>query len=177
MKLVLAGATGFIGSLLTEKLLARGDKVILFSRKPQTGSSRRNIRYVSWNPTMDSDFQKTAPEMAQADAVINLAGEGIADKRWSKQQKSKILESRVRTTQMIARSIENANERPKVLINASAIGYYGPRGNEWVSETEQAGNDFLSNTCKAWEEQALRVEDFGVRVVRLRIGIVLGTGG
>ena len=113
---------------------------------------------------------------AGSDGVINLAGAAIA-RRWTKRHKEAIASSRVQSTRALVQAIGKAGEKPKWLINASAIGYYGPHGNETLSEETGAGSDFLSRVCVAWEREAGKAEDYGLRVVRLRTGIVLGKGG
>jgi len=175
MNIVLTGATGFIGRSLTEALIKRGDELMILTRSSARKiSEHSNIRYVIWNPR---DQTSVVKEIDGSDAVINLAGESIVGKRWTQGQKGKILQSRVSATQIIANSVKKASKRPHVLINASAVGYYGPHGNESLTEDAKAGNDFLADLCKAWEAHAVRVEDFDVRVVRLRIGIVLDKNG
>jgi hypothetical protein len=109
--------------------------------------------------------------------VVNLAGEPIAGKRWTRAQKTRLRSSRIDTTRTIVQAIADAQRKPRLLLNASAVGYYGPRGDEEVSETEPPGNDFLAGLCREWEAEALRAEPHGVAVVRLRTGIVLGKGG
>jgi uncharacterized protein (TIGR01777 family) len=108
--------------------------------------------------------------------VVNLAGEPIAGKRWSKEQKEKLRSSRIDATRAIVRAIAKANAKPKVLLNASAVGYYGAHGEETVTESTPAGSDFLSRLCADWEAEALKAEAQGVRVCRIRTGIVLGKG-
>ena len=176
MKIIIAGATGFIGRALTETLLKEGHDLTLVARHAPKETSISNVKLHSmiWNPDDETGILR---EINGADAVINLAGEPIVGKRWTDAQKMKLLESRVHATKFIARSIDKASIRPKVLINASAIGYYGSRGNEELAEEARGGEGFVSEMCRAWEAHAIRVEDFGVRVVRLRIGIVLGKGG
>ena len=175
MKIVITGATGFIGSALVKKLHASGYKPVLLSRRHRQTSAFQNAVSVSWNPENENEIVK---EIDGADAVINLAGEPIVGKRWSKIQKMKILESRVRATRTVVHSIKQANEKPAVLINASAVGYYGSRGTEELTEESHPGSGFLTDVCKAWEAHAIRAEDFGVRVVRIRTGIALEkTGG
>ena len=115
--------------------------------------------------------------MDGADGVINLAGEPIAAKRWTERQKQKILTSRIETTNSLVEAIRKAKQKPGFLINASAVGYYGPRGDETVTEEAAAGNDFLSSVCREWEEEAKKAESLGLRVIRVRTGIVLGRGG
>ncbi|MBI4358079.1 MAG: TIGR01777 family protein [Candidatus Omnitrophica bacterium] len=175
MKVVVTGATGFIGRALIEALIKQGEDVIVLSRS----SARKfepnpKIRQVVWNPENPTGV---VTEVDGADAVINLAGEPIVGKRWNKGQKRKITESRINSTQIVANSIKNALHKPRVLVNASAVGYYGSHGNESLTEESAPGADFLAQLCKAWEAHAVRVEDFNVRVVRLRIGIVLDRGG
>jgi uncharacterized protein len=173
MKILLAGGTGFIGSMLTQALLGAGHELIVLTRNPATKREQDRIRYVGWNP---EDEGSVVHEAADVSAVINLAGETII-KRWSKRQKDKILLSRTNATQILARSIQRASKPPAVLINASAIGFYGASDSLVFTEDHPAGEGFLSNVCKAWEAHAIRAEDFGVRVVRLRLGVVLGRGG
>jgi len=132
------------------------------------------LRFVHWNPLEEGAWQE---HLKDADACINLAGEPIAAKRWTKTQKLKIIESRCDATQALVHAIQNLQKKPKVLINASAVGFYGPHGDEIITENEKPGSDFLAQTCKAWEAHAIRAQDFGLRVVRLRIGIVLEKGG
>lgn len=175
MKIVIAGATGFIGAPLSELLIRSGHELTLLTRRIRpTASLSARVRHVAWNP---EDETSIVEEVGACDAVINLAGESVANKRWTKSQKEKILTSRVNATQILVRSIQKAKTKPNVLINASAMGFYGPRGDEVVDETDHVGDDFLARVCKAWEAHAIRAEDFNLRVVRLRIGVVLGKGG
>jgi uncharacterized protein (TIGR01777 family) len=112
-----------------------------------------------------------------ADGVINLTGESIAAGRWTQRRKDTIRLSRIKTTQALVAAIAKAKEKPKFLLNASAVGYYGPHGDEVLTEESGPGNDFLSRVCVEWEEEAKRAESYGLRVIRLRTGIVLGRGG
>ncbi len=175
MKIVLTGATGFIGRSLTNEFLKHGDDLVILTRSnAEKFPPNPKLKFVKWNP---ADQTSIADAVDGSDAVINLAGESIIKKRWTQTQKKKILESRVNATQIIANSIKKVSNRPKILINASAVGYYGPHGNESLAEDAKAGNGFLTDVCKAWEAHAIRVEDFDVRVIRLRIGIVLDRDG
>ena len=174
MKIVVAGASGFIGSALTQALLKRGDELILLSRSSRTSSLPPKLRTVVWNP---ADETNIVNEVNGVDAVINLAGEPLVGKRWTRNQKEKIVKSRIGSTQIIANSIKKASLKPKVFINASAVGFYGPHGNETLVEDAKAGEGFLAELCKTWEARAIQVEDFNVRVVRLRTGIVLAKEG
>ncbi len=114
---------------------------------------------------------------AGCDGVVNLAGEPIGEGRWTPERKQEILNSRKLGTQKIVEAIANANPKPTVLINASAIGYYGTSETATFDETNQSGNDFLAQVCQVWEAEATKVKDAGVRLVILRFGIVLGNGG
>ncbi|MBI1978268.1 MAG: TIGR01777 family protein [Candidatus Omnitrophica bacterium] len=173
MKIALTGATGFIGKALLEALQKRGEELVVLTRSLGSKSSNLNTRYVLWRP---DDSTSIVNEIDGCEAVIHLAGESIR-KRWSAKQKLKILESRVHGAQVIVNSIKRAAFKPKALISASAVGSYGPRGNEILAEDAKAGEGFLAETCKVWESHAIRVEDFDVRVVRLRIGLVLDKSG
>ena len=174
MKVVISGGTGFVGSALLEALVKRGDQVVVLTRGSKKSSIDSKITYVVWNSAVPETIVK---EIDGADAVINLAGEALIGKRWTSHQKVKILESRVHATHIMANSIKQAARKPKVFISASAIGYYGSRESETLTEESSAGTGFLTDVCKAWEAHAIRVEDFNVRVVRLRIGIVLDKKG
>src|SRR3989338_3635052 len=173
MKIVLTGGTGFIGYSLQKNLIQQGHEVIVLSRRP-VQDSNPSARYVLWEPARSNEWEQS---LRGADACVNLAGEPIAAKRWTKAQKLRIIESRCDATHALAHAIQKLDKKPKVLINASAVGIYGFHENDPLTEAAGAGADFLAQTCKAWETHALRVEDFGVRVVRLRIGIVLEKGG
>ena len=171
MKLLVTGGTGFIGAPLCRALAQQGHDVVVLSRlvRPPPGSGP--IRLVSW------DDPAWTAALREADAVINLAGESIAARRWSPPQKRAIRESRVSTTRRLIEAMAQGATRPRVLVSASAIGYYGPRGDEELDEQAPPGQGFLAETCQAWEAEARRAEPLGVRVVRARIGLVLGPGG
>jgi uncharacterized protein (TIGR01777 family) len=111
------------------------------------------------------------------DGVINLSGEPLADKKWTHTQRRRLVKSRVDATQSLVQACAKSKQKPKFLINASAIGYYGARDDEEITETEPPGEDFLGQLCRDWEEEAKKAEALGIRVVRLRTGIVLGHGG
>ena len=173
MKIVACGITGLIGRPLTKALSQKYDLVCL-RRKRSSGDAVKLGQEVLWDPSQPGEWTR---EIEGAHAVINLSGEPIAGKRWSQNQKKKLRESRVRTTQSIVDAIIQAKVRPKVLLNASAIGFYGARGNEILNEESAGGSDFLSDVCAQWEKEARRAESFGVRVVNLRTGIVLAREG
>ncbi|MES1023116.1 TIGR01777 family oxidoreductase [Gloeocapsa sp. BRSZ] len=180
MKVAITGATGFVGSRLVERLHAQGDQVLIFTRN-STSAQRvfpkevyPNVEIVAYRPTESGAWQDA---IAGCDAVVNLAGESIAEGRWTPQRKQEILQSRQAGTQKLVEAIAKANSKPKVLVNASAIGYYGTSETETFDEASSSGNDFLAEVCRAWEAEAQKVLDYGVRLVILRFGIVLGMGG
>ena len=173
MRLVIAGGTGFIGSALCARLSELGHSLTLLTRSSAPAGSRPNVKWLTWNPGSPGAWEAA---VNGSNGVINLAGTAIA-RRWTKRHKEAIASSRVQSTRALVQAIGKAGEKPNWLINASAIGYYGPHGNETLSEEAGAGSDFLSRVCVAWEREAGKAEDYGLRVVRLRTGIVLGKGG
>ncbi|MBU3758678.1 MAG: TIGR01777 family protein [Candidatus Omnitrophica bacterium] len=177
MKVVLAGATGFIGKTLIRRLLERGDSVVLLtrSRGRVQGIESERLQSVVWNG-VDGGAWESA--LQGADGVMNLCGESIAGGRWTPERKRQILESRVNSTRALVRASSAAASRPKVLVNASGIGYYGSgAGNEELTEQSPLGKGFLAETCAAWEREALGASALGMRVVLARIGIVLEKDG
>lgn len=175
MRLLVAGGTGFIGKALRESFAERGHEVVILTRKASLENQPGlRTRYTYWNPPQGGVWEK---ELEGVEGVINLAGEPIAEKRWTSSQKQQILASRAGATQAVVTAIRNAKRKPLFLLNASAVGYYGPHGDEEVSEESPHGKDFLGEVCQAWEAHALRAEDFGIRVIRLRIGIILEKEG
>jgi uncharacterized protein (TIGR01777 family) len=173
MKLVMAGATGFIGSMLVERLAADHDLTLLTRRRAQADAASRNVEWVEWQPGSAGRWEQM---LDGADGVINLAGEPIAGKRWNAKQKERIVSSRINTTRALVTAIAKAKNKPKFLVNASAVGYYGHRGDELLTEESGPGNDFLADVCAAWESEARKAEPSGVRVALVRTGIVLGKG-
>lgn len=174
MKIVLAGGTGFIGRKLLPALLAEKHQVALLTRNAKkAGLANTLLRVVYWDNAKE-DWKK---EIDGADAVINLAGEPIADKRWTSAQKEVLAKSRLESTRAIVSAMASASKKPQVFINASAVGYYGsvPEGD--VDENHPAGNDFLADLCKKWEHEANNAQALGVRTVLLRTGIVLEKDG
>ncbi|NDC25282.1 MAG: NAD-dependent epimerase/dehydratase family protein, partial [Proteobacteria bacterium] len=176
MRVIITGATGFIGKYVVQGLLKEGATPIILTRSPQTAQKvfGSQIEAHAWNPE-----REPAPSevLSSADAVIHLAGEGIANKRWSEKQKKKILESRVLGTRHLVSALNTLKgKKPSVLISASAIGFYGNRGNDLLTESSLLGNGFLSDVCSAWEDEAKKI-DSSIRLVIPRIGIVLGREG
>jgi len=174
MKLVVAGGTGFIGSALCARLLEKGHLLTLLTRSPPSSGGSANKRWLRWIPGATGEWERAVDG---ADGVINLAGEPIAAKRWTAEQKRKIRSSRIETTRSLVSAIAKAKDKPKFLINASAVGYYGPRGDETITEEAKPGEDFLGVVCREWENEARKAEQLGLRIVRVRTGIVLGKGG
>ncbi|GAX38186.1 thylakoid membrane protein ThyD [Nodularia sp. NIES-3585] len=180
MKVAITGATGFVGSRLVEKLHKQGHRILVLTRNSLSAQkvfppgAFPNIEIVTYTPTESGSWQDT---LAGCDGVVNLAGEPIAEERWTSGQKQKILNSRQLGTQKIVEAIAKAHPQPSVLVNASAVGYYGTSETATFDETSSSGNDFLAQVCQAWEAEAQKVKDAGVRLVILRLGIVLGDGG
>ena len=180
MKVAVAGATGFVGSRLVERLNAEGHSVIVFTRNVTKAeqafpnSAYPSLGIVAYNPTQSGAWQE---KIAGCDGVVNLAGEAIAETRWTPERKQSLMDSRKITTQKLVEAIASANPKPSVLVNASAIGFYGTSETATFDENSVAGNDFLAEVCQTWESEANKVKESGVRLVILRLGIVLGMGG
>ena len=173
MKIILSGGTGFIGKPLVRELLGQGHNVVILTRHAAQ-SSHEGLSYALWDGRNQGAWSQ---QVDGADAVINLAGESIGDKRWTKSQKEKILQSRLSATNALVTAITAAKQKPEVLISGSAVGYYGsiPEGN--VTEDVPAANDLHAQVCKEWENAAQKAETLNVRVVCLRTGIVLEKDG
>ena len=180
MKIAITGATEFVGTRLVERLHNEGHQLIIFSRSASKAqkvfptSAFPNLEVVAYTPTESGAWQQT---ISGCDGVVNLAGEPIAEGRWTPEQKQKIIKSRQLGTQKIVEAIAQANPKPAVLVNASAIGYYGTSETATFEETSSAGNDFLAEVCQTWETEAEKVKQTGTRLVIIRLGIVLGKGG
>ena len=180
MKVAISGATGFVGKRLVERLHLQGHHILVLTRnvmaaqKSFPSSQFPNVETVAYTPSESGDWQQS---IAGCDGVVNLAGEPIAEGRWTAARKQEILHSRKLGTQKIVEAIALANPKPQVLVNASAIGYYGTSENATFDEKSAAGNDFLAQVCSNWEAEAQKVTSAGVRLVIIRLGIVLGKGG
>ena len=169
----MSGASGLIGRRLTAALGPRYE-VVRLVRSAGAEPDRFVNRDILWNPGNRADWVK---ELAGALAVINLSGEPIAGKRWTPSQKMKLKDSRILTTRALVDAISKVEPKPKTLINASAVGFYGPRGGVVLNENDPAGGGFLAEVCQEWEREAQKAAAFGVRVVNLRTGIVLAKEG
>ncbi|MDF5715709.1 MAG: TIGR01777 family oxidoreductase [Rhizonema sp. NSF051] len=179
MKVAITGATGFVGSRLVERLQEEGMKVLVltrntaFAQKIFPSTAFPNVEIAAYTQNEPSFWH----QLATCEGVVNLAGEPIGEGRWTPERKQEILNSRKLGTQKIVEAILNANPKPKVLVNASAIGYYGTSETTVFDEKSLPGQDFLAQVCQSWEAEAQKVTDVGVRLIILRFGIVLGMGG
>jgi uncharacterized protein (TIGR01777 family) len=171
MRILIAGASGFLGTKLVERLRHEGHDVTRLVRRPARGADE-----ATWEP---SGGQLDPALVSVTDAVINLAGAGVGDKRWTPAYKSQIRSSRVDSTGTIARTIKDlpVEDRPRTLLNASAVGWYGDTGDQEVTEDAPAGTGFLADVCRVWEAAARPAEDAGIRVALLRTGLPLDEHG
>ena len=176
MKATVTGATGMIGRRLVDELVRRGDEVTALSRDAERarGILGSEVEVLEWAEP------KAAPPPAEAlrgrDGVVHLLGEELAQ-RWSDAAKREIRDSRVLATRNLVAALRDLDERPRALVSQSAIGYYGPRGDEPVDESEPPGDDFLARICVEWEAEARKAEELGVRVALTRTGVVLSESG
>ncbi len=170
MKILISGSTGLVGAALTPFLTAGGHQVTRLTRsEPAAGETA--IRWDPMGGALDVD------KLEGFDAVVHLAGENIAAGRWNEERKQRIRDSRVKGTRLLAESLARLKTRPKVLVCASAIGYYGERGDQIVNEDSAAGSGFLPEVCREWEAACEPARQAGIRVVNLRIGVVLSRHG
>lgn len=175
MRIVIAGGSGLLGRALVERLAVENHDLVVLSRR--VGSSTHTaVREVPW--TADGSIGPWAREVDGADAVVNLAGAGIADKRWTPARKALLRSSRVGSTRSLVAAVEAAGKRPPVFVQGSAVGYYGSRlSDETHDESSPAGTDFLARLAVEWELAARPVEEMGCRLVLVRTGIVLSRDG
>jgi uncharacterized protein (TIGR01777 family) len=177
MRVFVTGATGLVGRRLMKALLNRGDSPVVLSRRAEqarTDPAFRGTQVVQGDPVFEGAWQAAVDG---CDAVVHLAGHNIFAERWSEEVKRKIHDSRVISTEHVAAAIASASSRPKVLVQAAAIGYYGACGDEELTETSPPGNDFMAQVCQEWERASSAAAGAGTRVVRVRIGVVLAKGG
>lgn len=173
MRALVTGATGFLGKQLLEKL----ERPVVLSRnaeKARASLAAHKPKVFAWNPE-----REPAPAAAfeGVEAVFHLAGDPVAEGRWTAAKKKRIRESRELGTRNLVATLRQLANRPKVLVSASAVGIYGNRGDEVLTEASPPGHDFLADVCQVWEREALAAEGFGMRVVTVRTGIVLGPNG
>ncbi|MDB4954209.1 MAG: hypothetical protein JWO36_1778 [Myxococcales bacterium] len=180
MKVAVTGATGFIGTALVGKLRERGDSVTVLTRNPERAKQLGEVTVIA------AELEEPGPwwdALASVDGIVHLAGEAIAGKRWDARQKQIIRDSRVESTSMIVAAIAKAAVKPKVLVTASGADYYPfatdltDFDDDAVTEADPPGDSFLGRLCRDWEKEARAAEAFGVRVVSMRTGLVIGPGG
>jgi uncharacterized protein (TIGR01777 family) len=175
MRVLIAGATGFVGRALVAALQREGHAIVAWSRSIER--TRTLLGATTDVLSMANGDAALVTELARCGGVVNVAGESIAGGRWTATRRRQLVASRVDLTKRIADALAAASPRPTVLISASAVGYYGNRGAETITELASPGNDFLSQLAVGWEAAAGSARDLGVRVVQLRSGVVLGRNG
>lgn len=174
MKIVIAGGTGLIGSTLVASFVQDGHQVVILSRSPEkyAGQFPSSVQLLAWDGKTAGDW---ASSLNGADVVINLAGENIGARPWTDARKQAIRDSRVNAGKALVNAIESVEQKPRLLVQSSAVGYYGITGDKILPESSPAGEDFLAQVCVVWEDATAPVEKMGVRRVILRTGIVLST--
>lgn len=171
MPMLITGATGFVGRRLVERVQR---PVVLSRNAARAQEVLGDVTAYEWSPQREPP---PAAALESVDAIVHLAGESIAAGRWTAERKRRIRESRVVGTEQLVAGLASLARRPAVLVSASAVGYYGSRGDEWLDETSSPGDDFLAHVCRDWEQAALAANELGMRVVLLRLGVVLGPRG
>jgi len=174
MKVLVTGSTGLVGTALVAALLKAGHTVCRLVRPETVVKTAAGDGFqVSWNPATG----ELGGAAVGADAVVNLAGASIADGRWTAKRKLDLQSSRIDTTRALVAALAKMSARPRVLVSASATGFYGDRGDEVLTEDSTPGNDFLANLAKSWEGEAIKAEALGIRVVLARLGVILAKHG
>jgi len=179
MRIAITGGSGFIGRRLVARLLERGDEVLVLSRRPEQArrvlGASPNLKLLEYDPYQP---QAWASALEGYEAIVNLAGEPLASSRWTEAKKREIRRSRVETTQALVQALASLQQKPRVLLSSSAVGYYGSRPEgEPLTEADPPGQGFLAEVCQAWEAAARPAEELGIRLAILRTGIVLGPDG
>ncbi|HVB35420.1 MAG TPA: TIGR01777 family oxidoreductase [Patescibacteria group bacterium] len=170
MKVLIAGSSGMVGAAIGSRLQAQGHTVLPLVRPPRIAGPDQ----VAWNPETGEIDPEAA---ADARAVINLSGASIASGRWTESRKALLRSSRIETTRKLVDGLARLGSRPKVLVSASAVGYYGNRGDELLTEESAPGDDFLARLVQEWESETLRAAEFGIRTVLFRFGVILSAKG
>jgi uncharacterized protein (TIGR01777 family) len=174
MKIIVTGASGLIGRALVSSLSKQGHQLTALVRRESKHKAAADVTEVQWNPAAG---ELDAARLVGHDATVHLAGEPIASGRWTEQKKRRIVESRVQSTRLLAETLARLQTRPRAFLCASAIGYYGDRGSELLTEESAPGVDFLSRVCREWEAACEPARAAGIRTVNLRIGVVLSRKG
>lgn len=176
MRVIITGGTGLIGSALAKSLAADGHEVILLTRNPEKPSKDlpAGVKLCRWDARTAEGWGELADG---AGAIVNLAGSNLSSGRWTESRKREILESRILAGQAVVEAVQKAAQKPGMIVQASAVGYYGPHGDEEVTEKTPPGNDFQADVCKQWEASTEAVEKLGVRRVMIRSGVVLSRKG
>jgi uncharacterized protein (TIGR01777 family) len=170
MRILVTGSTGMVGSKLVPSLKAKGHQVVRLVRS----TPKENASEVYWNPEQGTLNRN---ELEGLDGVVHLAGENLAEGRWTDEKKRRIRESRVRGTRLLSETLARLERKPEVLVSASAVGFYGNRGDEILDEQSASGADFLAEVCREWELATQEASESGVRVVHLRFGVILSQEG
>jgi uncharacterized protein (TIGR01777 family) len=174
MHIAVTGGTGFVGSALTKVLTDNGHRVTILTRNRERKAKQAGVSYVRWL----TEGSRPEDEMRDVDVIVNLAGESINSGRWTEKRKMRILQSRLKATDAVLKIIENLEKKPDVLVNASAVGYYGMSETAtFTEENRSAADDFLAKVVRQWEEKAAKAVGFGVRTVFARFGVILGESG
>lgn len=171
MRILITGGTGFIGSRLIDELQAEGHELTVLVR-----DYARARLILGTGPELVRSLDEIAQDR-QFEAIINLAGAGIADKRWTRARKRQLLSSRLQTTRALVQLCQRLQQPPDLMLSASAVGFYGAHGTEALTETSPVHDEFSHELCKRWEEEARKAESLGIRVCIMRLGVVLGAGG
>ena len=177
MKVLVTGATGFVGKILVRQLVQADHEVVILTRNIANAAlnlGSKNCKYFLW---ADTNEAPPIEAFANIDGIINLLGESIAEKKWDEEQKRKIHDSRINGTAQLVKAVSTLSKKPKVFVSTSAVGIYGNRDAEDVTENSSEGNDFLAKVCKDWETEAMKAEPYVGRVAIIRVGVVLGRNG
>jgi uncharacterized protein len=174
MRILISGATGLLGGHLVPFLEKKGHEVVRLLRKHERTTLEKGQTFIAWDPSSD---HIDLSSLERFDGVIHLAGKSIVEKRWSKQIKRELFQSRCRDTWLLCQALSRVQAKPKVLITASAVGYYGDRGEEELDESASPGKDFLADLCVHWERATDALEHNGTRVLHARFGVILSEKG